>query len=136
MGCDDSEGPGHAPRYLDVRTIPMKYLLLVCILCAACARSEGESDIDQPGYVASISINCLPEWVSDPTHGGKYQAAYGFARVTNGDRTVQHEAALAHARKNFSAMFPGVDSQMAVPRTRYVDPTKGTLFVWIVKGVQ
>jgi hypothetical protein len=114
----------------------MKYLLLLCILCVSCARSDGDSDIDQPGYVASISINCLPEWVSDPTQGGKYQAAYGFARVTNGDRTLQRETALASARKNFSAMFPGVDPKMAVPRTHYVDPMKGTLFIWIVKGVQ
>ncbi len=29
MGCDDSDGPGHAPRYLDVRPILMK--------CSNCA---------------------------------------------------------------------------------------------------
>ena len=33
VGCDDSDGPGHAPRYLDVRRIiAMKYGLITVII--------------------------------------------------------------------------------------------------------
>ncbi len=41
MGCDDSDGPGHAPRYLDVRPTTMYKVLLPLIICCVCSADEG-----------------------------------------------------------------------------------------------
>ena len=44
MGCDDSDGPGHAPRYLDVRHDIMKMAVLLALMafCQMSCRSSNE----------------------------------------------------------------------------------------------
>ena len=41
MGCDDSDGPGHAPRYLDVSTMLMKVVVPALILMLLYVLSYG-----------------------------------------------------------------------------------------------
>ena len=116
MGCDDSDGPGHAPRYLDVsqmlKIIPLVLLVSLIIGCSDNAErgsmNKPEDNVDQEiveeGMVSNSKhpqINGIGCWGLEDYRGRKVRVRGTIKKIVvteeminpkNGD-IVAHEGA-------------------------------------------